>query len=95
MPRRMIAFIRLGRRLLSWKLSICSRTFFQRTIEYRSRSRNAGLRSFSASGSWAGNETMYVGERCSIVTCSARSAIAGTSVTAVAPLPITTTRLPE
>ncbi|CAJ0692434.1 hypothetical protein LMG19089_01001 [Ralstonia edaphis] len=37
---------------------------------------------------------MYVGERCSIVTCCAVPAIAGTSVTAVAPLPITTTRLP-
>jgi hypothetical protein len=41
-----------------------------------------------------GIETMYVGERWSIVTCAAFSAIAGTSVTAVAPLPITTTRLP-
>ena len=30
-----------------------------------------------------------------MVTCAARSAIAGTSVTAVAPLPITTTRLPS
>ena len=29
-----------------------------------------------------------------MVTCAAVSAIAGTSVTAVAPLPITTTRLP-
>jgi hypothetical protein len=38
---------------------------------------------------------MYVGERCSIVTCAARSVSAGTSVTAVAPLPITTTRLPS
>jgi hypothetical protein len=35
---------------------------------------------------------MYVGERCSIVTWPAVAAIAGTSVTAVAPLPITTTR---
>jgi hypothetical protein len=29
-----------------------------------------------------------------MVTCAASFAIAGTSVTAVAPLPITTTRLP-
>jgi len=29
-----------------------------------------------------------------MVTCAALSVIAGTSVTAVAPLPITTTRLP-
>ena len=37
---------------------------------------------------------MYVGERCNMVTWAAVVAIAGTSVTAVAPLPITTTRLP-
>ena len=41
----------------------------------------------------AGIETMYDGDRCSIVTWAACSAIAGTNVTAVAPLPITTTRL--
>jgi hypothetical protein len=35
-----------------------------------------------------------VGERCSIVTWAALAAIAGTRVTAVAPLPMTTTRLP-
>ena len=35
----------------------------------------------------------YDGERCSIVTCARVGAIAGTSVTAVAPLPITTTFL--
>ncbi len=50
--------------------------------------------SFWAIGSRPGAERMYVGERCSIVTCAASGAIAGTSVTAVAPLPITTTRLP-
>jgi hypothetical protein len=37
---------------------------------------------------------MYVGDRCSMTTCAAVFAISGTSVTAVAPLPITTTRLP-
>ena len=37
---------------------------------------------------------MYVGERCNMVTCAALSAIDGTMVTAVAPDPITTTRLP-
>ena len=47
-----------------------------------------------ASGSFAGIETMYVGERCSIVTCAASSASDGMSVTAVAPEPITTTFLP-
>ncbi len=35
------------------------------------------------------------GERCSIVTWAAFSAIAGTSVIAVEPEPITTTRLPS
>ena len=38
---------------------------------------------------------MYDGERCSMVTCAAVSASAGTSVTAVAPLPITTMRCPR
>jgi hypothetical protein len=42
----------------------------------------------------AGTEITYVGERCSIVTCAASFARVGTNVTAVAPLPITTTRLP-
>ena len=45
--------------------------------------------------SFSGTETMYVGERWSIVTCAARLESSGTSVTAVAPLPITTTRLPS
>ena len=36
----------------------------------------------------------YVGERCSIVTFPARSDSDGSNVTAVAPLPITTTFLP-
>ena len=51
------------------------------------------LRNRTARPSRCGCATMYVGDRCTIVTCCARSAIAGTSVTAVAPLPITTTRL--
>ena len=37
---------------------------------------------------------MKVGERCSWVTCAALSAIDGPSVTAVAPEPTMTTRLP-
>jgi hypothetical protein len=48
----------------------------------------------AAIGSTEGRAATYVGERCSIVTCAAVGAIAGTSVIAVAPLPITTTRLP-
>ncbi len=35
-----------------------------------------------------------VGDRCSIVMCSQSSAMAGMSVAAVAPDPMTTTRLP-
>ena len=50
-------------------------------------------RPFTAS--LAGTERTYVGERCSIVTCAAPPAArAGTSVTAVAPEPMTTMRLP-
>ena len=37
---------------------------------------------------------MNVGERCSMVMCSTSGAMDGTSVTAVAPEPITTTFLP-
>ena len=37
---------------------------------------------------------MYVGDRCSIVTCAAFSASVGIMLIAVAPLPITTTFLP-
>ena len=51
--------------------------------------------SLSAILSLAGTRPIHVGERCSIVTCAARSAIDGTSVTAVAPLPMTTTRKPS
>lgn len=42
----------------------------------------------------AGTAKMYDGDRCNMVTCSAVPAIEGTRVTAVAPLPITTTFLP-
>lgn len=48
----------------------------------------------SASRSREGSELIQVGERWSMVTWAALRAIAGTSVTAVAPLPMTTTRLP-
>ncbi len=70
-----------------------SATFLARTIACASLA-GSTRRAASAIRSLAGREMMYVGERYSIVTCAARSAIAGTSVTAVAPLPITTTRLP-
>jgi hypothetical protein len=70
-----------------------SRMDFQRAIRYANVV-GKFRRSQFAAGSSVGAVTMYVGERCNMVTCAACSANAGTSVTAVAPLPITTTRLP-
>jgi hypothetical protein len=50
----------------------------------------------TVNGSTSGSEPMYVGERCSIVTCPAPElARAGINVTAVAPLPMTTISLPS
>ena len=48
----------------------------------------------SAVSFWFGAMKKNVGERCSIVTCAASDAMLGISVAAVAPDPITTTRLP-
>ena len=45
-------------------------------------------------GCTLGNENKYDGVRCSIVTCAAFSVSDGIMLTAVAPLPITTSRLP-
>ena len=45
-------------------------------------------------GSLPGKDNTNEGERCSIVTRAALRASAGTSVTAVAPLPMTMTRRP-
>ena len=67
--------------------------FFHRTAAYARRS-GSTLRSSPAIGSLPGSDSTYDGERCSMVTRAALSASAGTSVTAVAPLPMTTTRLP-
>ena len=81
-----------GRRWASWKVATASRIAFHRTIGKLSR---VGSRSsLRASGSRSGRERTYDGERWSMVTCSASPAIAGTSVTAVAPLPMTTTFFP-
>ena len=70
-----------------------SRTFFQR-VRRSARRKGRRRRRRLPIGSTEGRATIQVGERCSIVTCAAFSAIAGTSVTAVAPLPMTTTFLP-
>ncbi len=83
---------RRGNRRISWKNSVPITTFLPRTTRCASFS-GSSARSRSASASRPGRATMYDGDRCSIVTCEARDASAGTSVTAVAPLPITTTRL--
>ena len=64
-----------------------------RTTGYDSLGRQPVQRASRAGRGPAGDRT-YDGERCSIVTCPAVPAIAGTSVTAVAPLPMTTTFLP-
>ena len=68
-------------------------TFFHRVAAYAVFV-GSRLRSHIAARSTPGRDTMYVGVRCSIVTWAARAASAGTSVTAVAPEPITTMRLP-
>ena len=91
--RRRKFFTRVGARRLSWKLATPSATFFHRATAYAAFA-GSQRRGASARGSREGSEMTYVGERWSMVTCAARSAIAGTRVTAVAPLPITTTRLP-
>ena len=67
---------------------------FLRRIIRAADLRGISRRSQRVSGSIAGRGTTKLGERCSIVTCAAFSASAGTRVTAVAPLPITTMRLP-
>ena len=65
--------------------------FFDRMTRWASRG-GSFARNVSASLSRPGIAPIQLGLRWSIVTCAARSAIAGTSVTAVAPLPMTTTR---
>ena len=68
--------------------------FFHRVTAYDRRSPTSFVRRF-LTASLPGTEMTYVGERCSIVTWAAPvAAIAGTRVTAVAPEPMTTTRLP-
>ncbi len=67
--------------------------FFQRERPYASSLGRCSRRKVAIASS-LGSDAMYVGVRWSIVTCAAFSAIAGTSVTAVAPLPMTTTFLP-
>ena len=56
--------------------------------------RGRNFRIGDRTGFTRGMDNMYPGERCSIVTCEALRARAGTSETAVAPLPMTTIFLP-
>lgn len=67
--------------------------FFARTNRWAA-SGGSTARAQSAAMSRRGSGNTHVGERCSIVTCSARSAIDGAKVMAVAPLPMITTRRP-
>ena len=82
-----------GLRRLSWKSAVETVTFFHRVTAYDALGPRT-FRALVAKPSRAGSDRMYVGERCSIVTCAAPLlASAGTSVTAVAPEPMTTTLL--
>ncbi len=65
----------------------------QRTTPAAARRGNS-CRTLLAIGSSLGTERTYDGVRWSMVTCLACLAIVGTSVTAVAPEPMTTTDLP-
>ena len=85
--------MRCGLRRHNRNSSSASSTFFQRVSHSAGRC-GSQRRNQAPAGSTDGSASIQLGERCSIVTCAAVSAIAGTSVTAVAPLPITTTRLP-
>jgi len=67
---------------------------FQRTMLCASR-RGTLPCNFSTQESVDGIRATYVGERWSMVTDAPWAARAGTRVTAVAPLPMTTTRLPS
>ena len=64
-----------------------------RTIQWATRSGNT-FRIALAVGSTLTTEIMYDGVRCSIVTCAAFSVSDGIMLTAVAPLPMTTSLLP-
>ncbi len=82
-----------GRRRLRAYIAWIVSTFFARTIRCAAGAGSTFCRP-TAIWSTAGSESTHVGERCSIVTCSAVGAIDGTNVIAVAPLPMTTTFLP-
>ncbi len=83
----------LGKRRQNPQTRAPFQMFLRRAIRWP-RSSPKTLRSRSARASPRGTGMMYVGVRCTMVTCPASRAIAGTSVTAVAPLPITATLLP-
>jgi hypothetical protein len=82
-----------GLRLLIWYTAACApknaaRAAWCTTLSGKKRRSRGDTRSSR------GMVSTYVGERCSMVMCAALSAMEGTSVTAVAPEPMTTTRLP-
>ena len=69
------------------------RRFFWR-VSSNARPLGSTFRRAFAIGSCDGADTTQVGVRCTMVTCSARSVMAGTRVIAVAPDPMTATRFP-
>ena len=78
-------------RLVNWD---CSNRIFLRTISWIHSSGISSSRSVSARSFTLRPLKKKVGERCSIVMWAQSGAIAGISVAAVAPEPITSTRLP-
>ena len=72
----------------SWYRYVAIRAFFHRIAA--SRRPGSTARSSPSITMLAGSAIAYEGERSTMVTVAACAAIAGTSVTAVAPLPITT-----
>jgi hypothetical protein len=71
-----------------------SNSTLRRTISCVHSAGISSWRSVSASSLALRPVMKKVGERCSMVTCAHWPAIAGISVAAVAPEPMTTTRLP-
>ena len=82
-----------GRRRQNWYTAMLNRMFLARMTRWASPA-GRSRRSASARRSRPGTALIHVGERCSMVTPAAVRAMAGTRVTAVAPLPTTSTRRP-
>ena len=82
-----------GSSMASWVSARRLKRFSRRTMSCTHSSGTSSSRRWSANRLRFSPVKKYVGERCSTVTCVASSAMAGTSVAAVAPEPITITSL--